>query len=458
MVSLTILLLITMFIKNSEQNENIWKVSEEFDIKNPVIVKDRTSRDVQFLKEMFQKDHTTQLFRSIKSGSKNRHNHMLLFVNPEKDINVINQQLEYLMDKRMHAVIISTGITFDKLYKTLVIEIDQSIFFFREDSLEIFETYNINNHRIQRKLGEINPKNNNFTWEKQVNPEFIKRRSDFHGMTLKGMVEFSGDYMNAHPTYRRDKNYFSNNQTYQVNGYTYGIFNDVLRNLENQFNFSTVLYKRKEVAWGNVIPLSNGSFHGTGVIGDVFFERADLAVAPLGVVLGRAHYVDFLPPILPHFAGLFVKNLEESENVELDTFIVPFKGELWATIFALTILIAILKLILLKAHVSINLNGIFDSVWTSFIAFFGGKPSSSMIESAHSYKITIYVSLLCGLIVWISYRARLTAVLSVSIKTYPFKDLESFSKTDWRYVSVYCYILVNSFVSACVRMRPLLYN
>ena len=116
MVSLTILLLITMFIKNSEQNENIWKVCEEFDIKNPVIVKDKTSRDVQFLKEMFQKDHTTQLFRSIKSGSKNRHNHMLLFVNPENDINVINQQLEYLMDKRIHAVIISTGITFDNIW------------------------------------------------------------------------------------------------------------------------------------------------------------------------------------------------------------------------------------------------------------------------------------------------------------------------------------------------------
>ena len=434
MIPLTILLLVTLFIKNSEQNESIWKVSEEFDMKNPDIVKDRTSRDVQFLKEMFQKDHTTQLFRNVMSVSKNRHNHMLLFVNPEKDINEINQQLEHLMDKRMHVVIISTGITFDKLYKTLAFEIDQRIFFFREDSFEIFETYNINNHHIERKLGEINHTDNTLTWEKQVDPEFIKRRSDFHGTMLKGMVEFSGEYMNAHSTYRKDTNYFSNNQTYRVNGYTYGIFNDVLRNLENRFNFSTVLYKRKEVAWGNVIPLSNGSFHGTGVIGDVFFQRADLAVAPLGVVLGRAYHVDFLPPILPHFAGLFVKNLdEESENVELDTFIAPFKGALWATIFALMILIAISKLILLKAHVSINLNNIFDSVWTSFIVFFGGKPASSMIDSVQTYKITIYVSLLCGLIVWISYRARLTAVLSVSIKRYPFKDLESFSKTDWRY-------------------------
>ena len=90
-----------------------------------------------------------------------------------------------------------------------------------------------------------------------------------------------------------------------------------------------------------------------------------------------------------------------------------------------------MKLSFLKIHGNVKKFG-FDHIWTSFSGFFGGKPSPNSIDSKSSYKTAIVATLLCGTVVWISYRAHLTAELSVLEKKYPFKDIESFSKTNWR--------------------------
>ena len=50
-----------------------------------------------------------------------------------------------------------------------------------------------------------------------------------------------------------------------VNGYTYGLFQDVLEELESKLNFSTLLYKNKKDEWGFVYPQSDGTFRGTGI-------------------------------------------------------------------------------------------------------------------------------------------------------------------------------------------------
>ena len=44
------------------------------------------------------------------------------------------------------------------------------------------------------------------------------------------------------------------------------------------------------------------------------------------------------------------------------------------------------------------------------------------------------MSLLAGLTVFVFYRGYLSAELSVRIKKFPFTDLKSLSKTDWRYI------------------------
>ena len=70
--------------------------------------------------------------------------------------------------------------------------------------------------------------------------------------------------------------------------------------------------------------------------------------------------------------------------------------------------------------------------WDSTLPVFGGA-SSDRCRGRVSYYILLITSLLSGYVVWISYNAALTSELMITEKTYPFKDLESVSSTNWRY-------------------------
>ena len=119
------------------------------------------------------------------------------------------------------------------------------------------------------------------------------------------------------------------------------------------------------------------------------------------------------------------------EVIDLDTFFMPFTIELWIMIIGMGITITLIKLIICSNCDSLDLQSIFDILWTSFFGFFGARSSTST-DSIQSYKLTIFSSLFCGIFVWSFYRSYLTAELSVITKAYPFKDLETFSETDWR--------------------------
>ena len=94
--------------------------------------------------------------------------------------------------------------------------------------------------------------------------------------------------------------------------------------------------------------------------------------------------------------------------------------------------IAIYKTVLLSIFHKFKITSFIGFIWTSLTPYFGGKPSGTQVDSRRSYKATIFVSLLGGVIIWIAYRSFLTAELSIREKKYPFNDLESLSKTDWR--------------------------
>ena len=77
-----------------------------------------------------------------------------------------------------------------------------------------------------------------------------------------------------------------------------------------------------------------------------------------------------------------------------------------------------------------------SAIWTSFIAYFGGKPTNKSIDNQTTYKIVLFTSLLCGSLVWMFYRGYLSSNLSFTIKKLPFTDLKSLSKTNWRYIVI----------------------
>ena len=141
-------------------------------------------------------------------------------------------------------MLITSNEVFRESVEGLEVEIDQEIFIYDKDEKEVHEIYTINGIKIQRKLGQINSINEKFIWNKVYNTNFNARRSNFHGITLRGVVQFNTD-IKAKSEYKTKAPYFPNNETYLVNDYVYGICVDVLKELESELNFTTLIFKRK---------------------------------------------------------------------------------------------------------------------------------------------------------------------------------------------------------------------
>ena len=171
-----------------------------------------------------------------------------------------------------------------------------------------------------------------------------------------------------------------------------------------------------------------------GMVGDVFFQRAHLAVAGLTRNIERDPYIDYLPPLAIYYTGIYIPLVDYSQNIDWNTFISPFRQDLWCMVIASSIAIAAIKLLVLNS--TKNSITILDGIcflWTSLIANFSGKPTATMIDKKRSYKAIVFTSLLSGVLIWISYRSMLSAAFSVTFKKLPFDDMESFARTDWRY-------------------------
>ena len=104
----------------------------------------------------------------------------------------------------------------------------------------------------------------------------------------------------------------------------------------------------------------------------------------------------------------------------------------WIAILGTAFIVAVFKIMLLGIFKKFQRHLFISFIWTSLIPIVGGKPGPTQLDSKRTYRAIVFISLLGGLIIWIAYRSFLTAALSVTDKKYPFNDLESLSKTNWK--------------------------
>ena len=252
-------------LKNEEKTD-LQIILEEFEFDNPYIVKSGNFIDRKQLKTSFRSNQFVGMCRNIREipySTKEKIQKIIVYVS-ENEPKIKDIQLRLKKHDHIKLILILSDNQFNAIYGTLEVEINQPVYFYKISTQEIFEKYLINGKDIRRKLGSIS-KNSHFLWENDVNPKFTKRRANFHGLKLKAMVELSGSELVADPEYVDKAPFFPNNQTFLVNGYIYGKFHDVLETLQRQLNFTSDLYKRKEVAWGYIYPQPNGTYRGTGI-------------------------------------------------------------------------------------------------------------------------------------------------------------------------------------------------
>ena len=427
-------------IKTLDYSKIIWPISKEFKMKNVNLVKSPSFQDVALSKKMLTMNNLTiNIQHEINFKVRNRNTpqqNAFLFLSSDQLLNEnITMELQaYIKSQTNTIIVISDNQLFENIMSSLIVDINKEVYLFKISSWSLHETYHVNNVHVKNLLGQIKPESKLFTWEENVEKNLIIRRSNFQGIVLKSSSNWSGSRLKLDLTYKETAPYYSENDTYLINGYTSGIYQDVLEIFEKRLNFSTLLYLRGDGVWGNVYHMTNGTTFGTGIIGDLYYNRVDLAIAPLYIKHSRGLYIDYLPPLDPYLIGIYTPRIGDSESYDFAAFLSIFSTELWVFILVSAFFIAGIKLFLLHMHGG-SVRIFIDTVvflWTSFIANFGGKPPATKLDKKPSYRIVVFTSLLCGMLIWIGYRSMLIAVFSVTYKKYPFTDLEGFSKTDWR--------------------------
>ena len=309
----------------SIQNEDIdflKSIMKTFNMKNVIIVSGDSLRTKHlFMKEMFSKNQYFQISNDIyhlSLKSDEMFDDVVIYVD---DINDINDYLD-LVIKSSSTLVLIVKQPFESVIQ---VPMDKKVFIVMEFSKEVFESYYIKEAKIKTKLGKFLKGTFEFQWNPSVERDFISRRSNFHGQSLKIMTEAAGNDIIFPSEYRSYAPYFQNNQTYLVTNLTKGLYVDVLLMLQSQLNFTFELYNRKDMGWGSVTLNSNGSFEATGMVSDIFHNRADLIVAGIAVTLERFLYIDYLRPVSPYIVGLYIPSGNSRGDFQFDVFFGPFR-------------------------------------------------------------------------------------------------------------------------------------
>ena len=374
--------------------DEIWTIFEVFDLKHPTLVKNQNKT---FLKALFQRDQYVKVVQNVSGISPKNGVIGSIPVNVLSfDDSLDVSKFDYLAN----AIIFSEDTT---ILDEFMPEFNQKIFIFNTSTKAIYESYQIQQHHIKRKLGSVI--NSQFKWVEGVNPQLLPRRANFQRKTLKAVTQNFGEYILINPLYSSIAPYFSENETYLVNGYVSGLCMDLLQDLQNQLNFTTNIFKPKQYSWGYGEELANGTTRVTGLLGKVYNQSADFILGPMHLNYERSFYADFLQPIVRRYVGLFIANVDAKLEYDYLILISPFGYDLWIMVLVTTLVIAASRLVILKKYASFGWINCMDTFGSSFGAFFGGSPIDlPVLKKSISHKIIISLFFLCGMISWAAYR------------------------------------------------------
>ena len=410
----------------------IQELLSEFDIKHSNIIRSSSiNKDKTLLKELSYLDNYS---KALWSNDINMENKNIVLINTNK---IRQQDIQWFLNHNQFYKMLIIDINGSKSYEELSMNIGQEVYFYDETTTEVLEAYEINDVKVRSILGHYHVKNNSFTWNPSKNQNIFRRRANFYGMKLKGMLEHATPSIFINNKYKEYARFFKSNETYLMNGFVKGINIDVLEHLQDCLNFTMLLYKRKVESFGYVKDWENGTLTGTGMMGDIFFKKADMIISGFMITESRSIYVDYLRPILAVKFGLYISKEAIYDGMEYDNYFKAFQLYTWIVILLSIISISMIKLLV---FIIIRDNKEKDSfifvglklVWSAMKSIFGGKVSNPDIDSGITQSIILFVWSLCGSVIWIHYRSQITALLSISNPNKPFHDLESMANTNWR--------------------------
>ena len=309
------------------------------------------------------------------------------------------------------------------------IHIDQQIYFLT--SIGLYEKYKINNELIQKKVGCF--VDGIYIPEESIEQNFLKRRQNFHGTQL---IALAGEYRNYIKVENlKNAPYFPSNETYDVTNFVHGSMFDIWMILQKNLNFTTKIYTRKDDKWGVPIQHPNGSISvPDGIIKDAMEGSADVLLAYLVIMYDRYLAIDYLIPLESSANGIYIKKDSIHESLDFEVFQMPFNKWTWTALIISSLIISISIFLTNKVLNQGNLNCLdFIEIFVkSLKANLGNASFTSTATNLHSLQMVIFVALITGNVIWITYNGALLSKLVKPKFDKPFHDLESLAKSNYR--------------------------
>ena len=297
--------------------------------------------------------------------------------------------------------------------------------------LDLYEKYTINNELIQQKLGHF--VDGTYIPEEMIEQNFLKRRKNFHGSKLVALTQEYGAFVKIENF--KNAPYFPSNERYDVTDLVQGSVFEIWRTLQNNLNFTSIIYRRKVSKWGVPIEHLNGSISvPDGAIKDAMDGLADILLVPLTVLYNRYLVIDYLAPLYGSPSGIFVNKDSNQERHNFEVFLMPFDKWTWSTLISSSLIITISIVLTSKVlnQGKLNCHYIIDIFAKSLKANLGNASFTPTNNKFQSIQIVVFVALMTGNIIWIAYNGALLSKLIEPQFDKPFNSLESLAESNYR--------------------------
>ena len=124
------------------------------------------------------------------------------------------------------------------------------------------------------------------------------------------------------------------------------------------------------------------------------------------------------------------------DDIDFAVYKTPFDGMAWLSILLLSFSVTFCIIISWKSleHSKFSLTNAVQTFYISLKANLGNDSFSSVTTRLESFRVLSFFALLFGNVLWLTYNGQLLSALVTPKVTKPFIDLETFSKSSYRFV------------------------
>ena len=223
------------------------------------------------------------------------------------------------------------------------VSIGSQVLFLDWFSLKVYESYNVKKVHVTRYLGQFQEKEEckpgmMFVPSKNYSLSMEKRRKNFYGLQIKVAISKFSLGISGPADLSDSVKFFPNNNTYDVTNMVTNSENKheflmVLKWMEAKFNFTAIVFLRKDMKFGAPYISSNGStIMKEGVFQYLIEDSLEFVWESFVMLNIRSQFVDFLYTITTEHDAIFVPIEDTYEEIDWSVFVKPLATGVWIAI------------------------------------------------------------------------------------------------------------------------------